>query len=161
MDKIFKIDFKKLAQWLLPFKLRKKAVLAFLYAMFAPLETLYKLFTRNRDNNLYRLLITPQICYLEKFLNDRYDFAARRIYIGEGIYNSVVYFYMLLEDKKVWMCTRLEGNPLFLYMLGETTSTDTDFIVHLPDGLVYDENQMRGEIDSYKLAGKKYQIATP
>jgi hypothetical protein len=158
MDKIFQIDFKKLAEILLPYRLRKQAVLAFLYAMVLPVKTLHMLFSGNRSNNLYRLLITPQVCYLEKFLNDRYDYALRRIRVRDAQYAGLLYMYMEAEGNPVFMFTEAEGKPVYLFTEAETLAQEDNFEVVLPAGMDYGENQMRGEIDSYKLAGMKYQI---
>ncbi len=158
MDKIFKTDLKKLVQLLQIIRLRRTRLFAFLYAVIAPVETLYKLFTTNRDNNLYRLLITPQVCYLEKFLNDRYDSAKRRIRITGAFYADIVYLFLRAENKPLYLFTRAENQPVYLFTQGETSNIPVDFIIVVPADVTFSENQMRGEVDSYKLAGKKYEI---
>jgi len=157
--KVFKIDFKKLAQWMLPFSLRRDGVSALLYAMTAPVRVLYDEFMRNRAANIYRLRITPQVCYLEKFLSDRYDFSERRIRIVDGVHIVPLYIHLEAEKRPLYIYAEAEGSPLSLYCENEILG-GTDFIIRLPAGLKYNENQMKGEVDSYKLAGKKYRIET-
>jgi hypothetical protein len=158
MMNVFKLDLKKLVRWLLPVRLRRKIGTAFLYVFIAPLEALFGLFSKNRDNNLYQLLITPQVCYLERMLNDRYDSLLRRITVADGSFHSMVHLFMPAELKPVYVYMLDENEPLYMYVPGESSSSDYDFVVKVPSGLVFDENQMRGEIDSYKLVGKKYKI---
>jgi hypothetical protein len=112
MENVFKTDLKKLVYLLQIIRLRRPRLLAFLYAFIAPLETLHRLFTGNRDGNLYRLLITPQVCYLEKFLNDRYDAAKRRIRIRNAFYADIVYLFLRAENKPLYLFTRAENKPV-------------------------------------------------
>ena len=158
MDKIFEVDFKKLAQWMLPFKLRKEVVLAFLYAILLPVISVYDMFTRSRNQHLYRLKITGQVCFLEKYLNDRYDIALRRIRIVDGAYSEAVYLFLRAENRPLYLFTRAENKPVYLFTRGETNSVSTDFLVVVPEDVKFNENQLRGEIDSYKLAGMKYEL---
>jgi hypothetical protein len=158
---IFKTDLKKLVQLLQVIRLRRERLLAFLYALTAPVESLYRIFAGNRDSNLYRLLITPQVCYLERFLNNRYDTASRRIRIVNAFYADIAYLFLRAENKPVSLFTRAENRPVHLFTRGETSIVPVDFIIAVPADISINENQMRGEVDSYKLAGKKYQIIRP
>jgi hypothetical protein len=161
MDTFFQIDFKKLVQLLLAVKLRRRRLSAFLYAMIAPMETLHSIFVKSRAYSFYRLSITPQVCYLEKFLNDRYDVAKRRIRITNAAHADTVYLYLRAENKPLYLFTQAENRPVYLFTREEiSNSAGADFIITVPAAVTFNENQMCGEIDSYKLAGKKYQIIT-
>jgi len=112
----------------------------------------------NRNQNIYRLGITPQVCYLEKFLNDRYDNVLRRIRIVDAQQANITYLFLRTENSPLYIYTRAEKKPLYLYSRSEIIDIETDFIIQIPANVTFDEKQVRGEIDSYKLAGKKYQI---
>ena len=98
------------------------------------------------------------MCFLEKFLNDRYDISLRRIRIVDGVYADAVYLFLRAENKPMYLYTRAENKPVYLFTRAETAGAKTNFIVVIPAGVKFNENQLRGEIDSYKLAGMKYDI---
>ena len=145
---------------MLPFRLRREAVLAFLYATLSPLETLHGIFIRSRRQNLYRLLITPQVCYLEKMLNDRYDATLRRIYISDFFRLPDVNIFLEDELKPLYIFQDYEAMPVYLGTIAEREAVETDFVVNVPYTVPYNENEMRALLDSYKLAGKRYEIVT-
>lgn len=160
MSKIFIIDYQRLVNWLVPGALRKPVTLAWLRVMMSQVVLLYQAFMRNRNANLYTLGITPQVCYLEKMLNDRFDNTARGIWIGDPQRSSALYLYRDDELKPEWLYTDAENKPLVAYSDEEAGLRNVDFIVHLPAGLVANINEMKALLDMYKLAGKTYKIET-
>lgn len=158
--RIFLVDYNRLVNMLLPMELRTSVHVIWLRVMLSPVVFLYMLFGRNRQANLYALSITPQVCYLEKMLNDRFDFGDRRIYIDDPVRNDAFYLYQEAESKPVDFYMEIEALPLITYTDGEAGLVMEDFIVYVPEGLVFNMEEMKALLDMYKLAGKKYKIET-
>ncbi|WP_160711302.1 hypothetical protein [Chitinophaga solisilvae] len=158
MMKIFDVDYRRLVALMLPPVLRKPVLQAWLNSIVYAVQLLYNDFRANRKNNLYRLSITPQVCYLQKALNDRYDYVSRRIRIGENILHDPKYIFRREALKPLYVAGRAAGQPPFIYTRKETTDISVDFLVMLPAGLRYTEDEMRAFINSYKLASKDYKI---
>jgi hypothetical protein len=152
MSKIFNIDYNTLIRWLVPVPLRQPKMIAWLQALVWPVVQLYQAFRKNRDGNLYRLSITPQVCFLEKMLNDRFDNADRRIFIDDAIDRPPVYLYQDAEEKPVYLGTR----PL--YQDTEFGINLDDFTVWVHSSIVFEFNEMRSLINLYKLAATRYSI---
>jgi hypothetical protein len=150
------IDFKRLIAWLLPVNLRTAVHFAWLQALYAPLQTVYGLFNARRNANLYALSVTPQVCSLEKMLNDRYDSIQRRIYITDAIHISCVYIYLEEEQKPLFISG---STPVYIYGEAEIdASRKIDFTVHVPFLNHLNSKEMRALLNTYKLAGKRYEI---
>lgn len=158
MRKIFIIDFTKLVRLLIPVILRRLAHVAWLQALCFPVNFLYQLFLRNRDANLYRLKITPQVVFLERLLNDRYDISARRIRITDALDYDPVYLYQEPENKPAYLFTEGENKPVYLFTEEEVGLQTVNFYVIVPRTIIFNENEMRALLDTYKLAGKTYKI---
>jgi len=158
MSKLFEVDLPKLVRLLLPPRLRKVRHVAWLQALTNPVNYLYQQFRRNRDANLYRLYITPQIVYMERLLNDRYDISGRRIQVKDALVYEPEYIYQEQELKPVYIYLETENKPLYLFTDFEIGSDSFDFFVLVPADLTYNENEMTALIDNYKLAGKRYKI---
>jgi hypothetical protein len=156
----FKIDYYKLVKQLLPVMLRQPVIVALLETMVSPIDALYGLFRTNRDAGLYRLGITPQVCYLEKALNDRFDYSDRHIYITDGVYYDSLYLFTDGENLDEYIYTDGENDALYLYTRGETGAESADFIVNVPVGLVFNVPEMKAVIDMYKLVGKSYVVSS-
>lgn len=73
----FDIDYRKLTVLLLPTALRTKRVVAMLRAFIAPLVTLHALFLASRNNTLFVLKHTSQICYMRDALNSYFGITNR------------------------------------------------------------------------------------
>jgi hypothetical protein len=152
MEKVFNIDFNTLVRWLVPVPLRRAAMLAWLQALVWPVVQLYQAFRKNRTANLYRLSITPQVCYLEKMLNDRFDPQDRRIYIDDAIDRPPIPLFLDVEEKPVYLGTR----PL--YRDNEFGINLDDFIVYVHKDIAFEVNEMRSLLLLYKLAGTRFSI---
>lgn len=156
MSKIFNIDYNTLVRWLVPVALRNARMLAWLQALLWPVVTLYQAFRRNRDANLYRLSITPQVCYLEKMLNDRFDNSERRIHIDDAIDRPPVYLYQDDEQKPVYLASAPLSQPLYLET--EFGLNLDDFVVWVHSSIIFEFNEMRSLVNLYKLAGTRFSI---
>lgn len=158
MNRIFDIDYRRLITLLLPPPLRQPAIQEWLNILAYPVQLLYNDFRTNRKNNLYRLGITPQVCFLQKALNDRYDYTARRIHIIDPKFYDQEYIYQRVESKPIYLYGKTAGSPRIIYLRQETNAITVAFLVLLPTDLRFTEEEMRAFIDSYKLASKDYKI---
>ena len=161
--RIFYIDFNKLVQLLLPIVLRKNKMIAWLNALIFPIFKMYNdydntAFVGYRDGNLYKLKITPQVVYLKRLLNDKYDIVLRRIFITDTEGKNPLYIYLEEEEKPAFIFKEVENKPVFLWLDGETSLKEDDFIINIPMDIAFDEKELRMVVDNYKLAGKTYLI---
>jgi hypothetical protein len=156
--KIYDIDYDKLRQWLLPARVRKVRILAFLKVMISGVEFLYQNFLRFRTAKLYQLMITPQVCYLERMLNDRFDFVLRRIVIVDAQDKPPFYIFQDAEVKPKYIRNTAEAVPRWIYTEGESGVLRDDFVILVPTALVFEEAEMRSLVKVYKLAGIKFKI---
>lgn len=149
---VFDIDFKKLLRWMIPIRLRMPRVLSFLNSFKNEVTKTYLLFKSNRGANLYRIAITPQVCLLERLLNDRYDFTQRRIYIDDGIDYPPTYIYRTDELKPIYLGTQI------IYTAGESGNLKDDFVIYVPSDISFEDAEMSSLVKAYKLAGTKFKI---
>ncbi len=156
--KIYNIDYTRLSRLLLPTFLRKDILIIMLNSMIGGVRSIYSRFLFFRDENLYRLSITPQVFSLEKLLNDRFDTDKRRIYITDGEYYKSKYLYTKKESQPLFIRTKAEKSPLFINKEAETGSKGVDFRVYVPSGLIYDKAVFEGLLNAYKLVSKTYEI---
>ena len=147
------IDFKRVFLLLLPIRLRNgNLLIALLDSIGSVLNVYFLAFTSWLSRKKYELAITPQVCYLERLVNDEFDNVLRRIYISEPSRLDTQYFY------------RNTDNRNWYFVTGKFYVDDTrfgyayDFIINIPVGLVYNANQMKALINNYKLCGKTYKI---
>ena len=113
-----------------------------------------------RKAKLYQLLITPQVCYLEKMLNDRFDFTNRGIFIDDAKDKAPLYIFRRDELKPKYIYRRIENKPVYIYTRGESGTIKDDFIVFVPIQLRVNRPEMISLIKQYKLAGTKFKIQT-
>lgn len=158
-NKIYDVNFKKLVRLLAPALLFQSISTALLYACVVPVTYVYNLFISFKKAVEYRLAITPQVCYLEKALNDRYDFTQRRIYIIDAVEYDALPLYLKVENKHLVLPLKSEGH-LVLYTKGETGLYTVDFIVMVPNALFIDVVEVTAVINGYKLLSKKFQLKT-
>ena len=161
-ERIYDITYKKLVTTLVPQVLRKPKMMALLNALVNPVVYVYNLFLINRRSNLYKLTITPQVCYVQKALNDKYDSTERRIVITKPKTYDSLFVYEKIESKPVYLYKKLESAApkTFLIQKGEAGSFQYDFIVEVPASVPFDINEMTAVIDSYILPEKVYKIST-
>jgi|SRR5690242_18712581 len=157
-DKIYDIDFRAAVRWNIRIKKRKPKILAMLYAMAKPVMLIHQDFLKYRDAKLYQLMITPQVCWLERLLNDRYDFTQRRIYINDGVDKPPVYIYQRAELKPLYIYRRSEDKPVYIYTRGESGDVKDDFTVFVPLDIAFEDAEMISLIRQFKLAGTKFKI---
>lgn len=158
-DKIFDINFRKLAIEWLETDLRNSFWIAFVIVMVTPIEFIYNEFLKSRKQNLIRMRTTCQKFSIQKRLNDLFDPLERRIDIVKAVLFDGTYLYTEAEDdqwhtKTKWLFD--DSNPIYLYTEAELYS-DFDFIVKIPN-ININQIQLKAEIEYYMLQSKQYKI---
>lgn len=154
----YTIDWKRMVRWNLPVSRRKPRLLAMLYALIYPVVVVYQALIKYKKAKQYQLLISPQVCYLERLLNDRFDYGLRRIRIDEPIVHDPWYLFQEEELKPEYLFTEGENQPVYLFTESEAGEIKDDFIVLVPAGLSFDSNELKSLLNQFRLAGKKYSI---
>ena len=148
----FNVHWKKLAILLTPTFLRSELMKSWIELLMEGINDIHYQWLQFRKSNIYILAHNSQVCYLRGALNDRFDNEQRRIQIIDGNKYTRKYIYTDEEQK-----------PRFLgiiYIHGDEDYSDTgvDFIVQVPNDIIFNINEMKGLIDFYKLASKRYKI---
>lgn len=160
MNNVFNIQFNKLGKWLIPTFLRKDVLMSIVTAVYAPIVSLHNLFLQYRKAKFYAIAMNFETCYLESFLNDRFDFALRRIYIDDAPVGASTFIYMQGEERPLVLTLRSETAPQYMYTRGESGGDILyDFIVYVPIGVQYDDVEIRAMLAT-KISGKRYKIQT-
>jgi hypothetical protein len=155
----YKIDWNILALDNLPTMLRKPSTAAFSQILLKPLGTLYYKWSLWRQDNIYKLEHTGQVCSLEGSLNDKFDPISRRIYITDGQLNETYYIYTEAEQKDKFLSTESEPEITFLRTESETADTGLDFIVFVPESLYNTQiHALHAHVKFYKAGARRYNI---
>ena len=158
-DKVFNIDFKKLAVDWLPTFLRTAFIAGFSVVFVIPLTAIYIEFLRIRKQNLIRMKTTCQKFSMQKRLNDAFDPVERRIQIVKAVRFNGVFLYTEAEDDQYKSKTKWlfgDENPIYLRTETELYS-EYDFLVLIPNSEI-NEYQLKAEIEYYMLQSKNYKI---
>lgn len=155
---MFNVNFKILIKLLIPVRLRMPKALAWMYALVAPLETVYNGFKSNRNYNNYWLTHTPQVCYVEAVLNDRWDAGLRRIKILDGVQVAPFWAGQLANNDSDFAAH--DADPVLQYAPDNAAVLDgCDAIIQVPSFIVFSMAEMKALIDKYRLVGKRnYKI---
>ena len=158
------IDYVKMVRDRVPVDLREfPDLMAYLNVIVGPVVSIYNSLNLYRNLVLYKLTITPQVCYLEKMLNNQYDNTERRIYIEDGSQYEGQFVFQDAEEQPLYLYQEGEaGKPdVFIYTEGESSGIGSfDFVVYVPSAVSFDVNEMSSLIRTFKLAGKIFSIQT-
>jgi hypothetical protein len=157
-DHLYDIDFRRLSIWICTARLRNPTMAEWLAGMVTPLYARHRALLSYRARYLYWHYITPQVCSVERMLNDAYDTVLRRIRIVDGIERQPMILNTKPEGTLVELYTKPEDNPAILYTRGEIGAFSYDFIVEIPLGMPYVESEMRALINRKKPLEKNYII---
>jgi len=181
--KIFEVNFNQLLVDYTPNILRTKELFSFVRAMLQQLIEIYDSFVQNRNDNLYAITITPQVCYLRKMLNDKFRDASvtqKDILITDGQTTDWIILYekdlftiaggkqALMLKKASSVQTDEYGRKTYKFINGATMvakqgsfgNMGYDFTVKIPIELQskIDEARVISLLNYYKLASKRYII---
>nr|DAR55624.1 MAG TPA: hypothetical protein [Caudoviricetes sp.] len=110
------------------------------------------------ERQMYEMSITPQVCYLEKALNDYYHLTgARRIYITEPLAVEGKFFFRETDQKDFHFI-----DSTFFIDDTHYNGYDTDFIVVIPviQGIpvVQKSNTIFALVEKYKMVSKLFSV---
>jgi hypothetical protein len=160
-DNIYTVQWNKFTLWLIPPILRNNKIVAMATALTTSVNDLYVRFWQFRKSIQYRISINYQTCYLQKLLNDQYDFTLRRIKILNTFLNSpATSLYQNTEGVPVKLYQKSEGNPLILYQRSETAENNISFIIQIPAALysTIDLTGLTALVQCYCLPTKTFII---
>lgn len=146
-------NFKEVVRFAFPPRIYTGVAKSILTAMGIVLNGIFKGFI-----DLYKkidddLSITPQVCFLEKILNDKYDNKERRIHIEEAE-DTLGYFFFRVNDPP---SNKFYFNKAWFVEDTRYGNAGVGFVVVLPMDISATD-QMRAFINRYKLISIKYQI---
>lgn len=142
-----------------------ESIVAFVRAVFAPLQELATDFDAYTEGVNYDLQFNGQVIYLEHWLNDLHDSTQRRIYISDpqpsNILPTVVYNY---GENQPTMTVKNDGESGATARVynREELATRFDFIVFVPLSIwTTDRDKLvRAQVTRKKQAGKSFTIQT-
>lgn len=157
------INYTRLVTERLPdVEIRTDEVIAYCLVLVGPIVSVYNQLIAFRAFLQYKLTITPQVCYLEKMLNDQYDSTERRIYIDDALLVDGLFLFQEGEEQPVFIYTEAEATKpkTYLYTDGEVSQSlgTNDFVVYYPAGLLFNMNELVSLVNQYKLASKKFTV---
>lgn len=155
---IYIINWQKLVVWLIPTPLRQPRLMAWIQALAAPIGDVYLKFIALKNYADYELSITPQVCFLQKMLNDKWDSDLRRIRIVKPVIKSPLILYLKSENKRQLLFLKSENKPVILYKKIESEAFIVDFIVEVPGDVIFDRYEMSARLENKILPSKIFDI---
>ena len=146
------LDFRHIVLNLLPPHWRKDKIIAWMYALVSPLRLNHSAWQRWANDVRYRLSHTGQVCKLEKVLNEVFDPVNKGIVIMNTGGLDLVFVAPASDNGEVYTDFYIAGSQWYEFYIGY------NFIVLVPGDVAFDEGQMRGLLNYYKLVSKNYKI---
>ena len=158
---VLNTDFKKLAKKVLPHFLRKERIIAFVSSSIRPLKTVNDLLLDLRDDIELKLSFSAETISLEKFLNDNFDPSNKNIFISDTLIIEELFIRRNEELRPApFIFLNSEAKPPRFIYRNEEFEVQSDYIINIPASVVFDEDVVRSEVNTYNLAGKKFEIVT-
>lgn len=142
----------KVVQILLPYVRRTARSIAWLKVFVSYLATLAEEQFRYRAKTLKEARMTPQVCFLEKLLNDRYGVTTIKIVEGYELGPWAYFAGPPVGTDDLFMVE--PGN----YCYSANVVISVDFVVEVPTALSAECNTIAAYVQKYKLAGKSFII---
>lgn len=158
----YNIHWKGVVKLLVKYRLNKPKRRAGLYALIYPIIWLYAAFYNYLMGLVYELSKTSQVVHIEAALNDRWDAGLRRIYITDATSLQPVVVYRHSESKTppyIYQEAEAEPPP-YIYTDAELNALGPDFIVMVPNFIVFDMDELVALVNKYKLVGKFFIVQT-
>lgn len=155
----YTIDWLKFIVSNIAIDLRQRIHIVWLWVSFAGIRELHDRLLQFRLDTLYDAGINGQVVKLERMLNDTFDNSLRRIYIDDGERFEGANFYSFYLDKSFSFFSHNHDEVVSIYSFGsQGDAVDTDFIVFVPSGLVYDTVLMTAKVKAKKILGRSFTI---
>lgn len=134
--------------------------MAFLAVLFEPIRQYYDLFKVWEAKSEYDIKYqSGRVAHLEKAVNDVFDLADHRIFIGPGIIPPRRYIRLRLAADPLYIPLRVNGTPVYIYTRAAYIYGSVDFTVNVPNALnTIDTVHLSAVVDRYKRGGKTYKI---
>ena len=149
---IYSTDIKILFELLLSTFMRTDSVCALMDSIALSLSTIKNKLVAYRNKVNYDIAITPQVCYLEKALNDRCDNTLRRIRVDDSTFRDITYIKVDTEQRDEYL------GQFAIYNTIESGYFLFDFYVVLPSGIILPADELRVFVTKLKLASKTFEI---
>ena len=161
-----KIDYKKLAVLLLPTFLRQPLLMSFARVLMTPSQRLHDEHHMARDERMYQLQHTSQICHIKDALNREFgagNYAREPDYAAgfeiEDI-NAIGDWVMTYDEVPAFadVHTMVSDNDyLLVYDEAIITQATQSFIVYVPNDLDFNASlpKVRAIVDQYRLASRR------
>lgn len=146
------VDFRQLLMILLPISLR---VSGWIKTILNAVAMQFNVVKSSFDNLIaainYDIKITPQVCFLEKILNDHFQ-TTPRIEIVDGSIFLTMYFTESWQSEMEYFD---DDN-----FMGDSWVGNDDFVIMVPTGLTQDDhNYITATVNKYKLPSKTFIIS--
>jgi hypothetical protein len=155
-NNFYNLNIGRLLLWLLPQMYRTTALFKWVVCMAIPVQRLHLNFMAFRVSTLYYLGITPQVCYLEKLINDKCDAAARRLFITDVQAVPALYLWPDAAARDVNFTADVYVWPDARYANG-----GVDFTVHIPFAIINTAAEityLKSLLNAHKLPGLHYNL---
>lgn len=152
---MWNFSLNKVVVLLTPYAHRKEKFTTWLRVSVSYLEEMLVRLRVYWQETIDDAMMTPQIKYLEHFLNTKYDRDPADIFIDDG--------YQL--GPWIWPVGS-PADPIFYldqadsYVYCGTDEIDVDFVVNIPEVLTEDAPPIGAIVTKYKLPGKHFVIQT-
>lgn len=161
--RLYQIDYKKLVALLLPTMLRKPLILVLLQCATRGIGRKHSEFLSTRDDNLYRIGHTGQVCYLRTVLNDAFPERSCDFAIEDSSATSE-WVYAMDEEVHPNNQLQITAAEPFVYLWSEdyVLLETTPFLVKCPPEVFTDSDGMdrvRHLVNNYKLLSKRAMYA--
>jgi hypothetical protein len=157
---MYDFNFRQTVKRLLPTFLRGVFWAAFIERLLTIPRILHQAAYLLYSQQRYELPFTGQILSLETRLNQFYGSLASAIYI-QTVGNTIAALYIFTQNENRlpnYCYFSAEGQPArYIYTENELIS-DVDFIVFIPNTIIYNPAQVEAIVNMYKLAGKRFKI---
>ena len=153
-------DVIRMTTQLIGARLSKSTTMSFINSIMHPLKLMFDSFYLFYELKRYDLSINSSVIYLERVLNDRFDNDNREIYISDSQaqLNEVVLFNEAEQNELTVLFNESEGEDNTVLYNQSELITSPNFIVNIPNALVFNENQLLQLMNIYKTSGKNYII---
>jgi hypothetical protein len=154
----FSFNIAKHIRRALPPFLKKERILAFMEVLHFPISEMHTAFLGYRTEAIYFANLTAQTALLEKYLNDQLDPVERRISIIHTLSGGLFIGLKSLGEDGIFVGLKSEAEDgVFVELKGEVqTALSVDFRIEAVLGM--NEDEIKGYVNSYKLAGKEFEI---
>jgi hypothetical protein len=159
----YEVNYNKFIYWLNHPLLNRSNLFNFLRCLVAPVVYIKNSFDTYKKETDYKIKITSQTVYLERALNDKFDYSERRIYIKNIVKQISLRLFdrdawdQISDDEKIYLNDRADNDPVNLY--DRETSGLGGIAVYVPFILTDQQRiKMNSLMNYYKLLGKRHII---